>query len=141
MESLLLWGVVGLAATAILIVATSVKRRSAVPETLSPQTPVRGVAGHCINEKTLEDQVRVHLTECLALPIDQAFAELPIESLVELCCQTIRLATSGGWEETVPLPEGMTFRGMSEAPVHALVGEFQLVGWLRGSLDDKPSST
>jgi hypothetical protein len=129
MDGWLLWVVVGSAALAIFAVVIVVKRRSARAKTLSPPTPVRGVAGHCINEKTLEDQVRIHLAECLNPPVDQAFAEL--------CCQTIRLATSGGWEENVPLPEGMTFRGMSEAPVHALVGEFQLVGWLYGGLGDK----
>ncbi len=117
-----MWLVVGSAIVVILIVAVLVKKRSTLAKTRSPSTPVRGVVGHCINEKTLEDQVRVHLAECLDPPVDQAFAEL--------CCQTIRLATSGGWEKTVPLPEGMTYRGTSEAPVGALVGEFQLTGWL-----------
>jgi hypothetical protein len=120
------WLLVGSAAVAIFIAAILAKRRASLAKRRSLSTPVRGVAGHCINEKTLEDQVRVHLAECLNPPVDQAFAEL--------CCQTIRLATSGGWEENVPLPEGMTFRGMSEAPVHALVGEFQLTGWLYDGL-------
>jgi hypothetical protein len=133
MDAGFVWLLVGSAAVAIFIVAVLLKRRSTRAKTRSPSTPVRGVAGHCINEKTLEDQVRVHLAECLNPPVDQALAEL--------CCQTIRLATSGGWEETVPLPEGMTFRGMSEAPVHALVGEFQLVGWLYGSLRGKLDSS
>jgi hypothetical protein len=122
----LVWLLVGSAAVAIFIAAILAKRRASLAKRRSLSTPVRGVAGHCINEKTLEDQVRVHLAECLNPPVDQAFAEL--------CCQTIRLATSGGWEENVPLPEGMTFRGMSEAPVHALVGEFQLTGWLYDGL-------
>ena len=129
MDGWLLWVVVGSAALAIFAVVIVVKRRSARAKTLSPPTP-GSMIGHCINEKTLEDQVRVHLAECLNPPVDQAFADL--------CCQAIRLATSGGWEENVPLPEGMTFRGMSEAPVHALVGEFWLAGWLYGSLGDKP---
>ena len=124
-----MWLVVGSAIVVILIVAVLVKKRSTLAKTRSPSTPVRGVAGHCINEKTLEDQVRVHLAECLDPPVDQAFAEL--------CCETIRLVTSGEWEKTVPLPEGMTFRGMSEAPVGALVEEFQLTGWLYSSLRGK----
>lgn len=122
----LVWLVVGSANVVILIVAVLVKRRSTLAKNRSPSTPVRGVVGHCINEKTLEDQVRVHLAECLDPPVDQALAEL--------CCKTIRLATSGGSEKTVPLPEGMTYRGTSEAPVHALVAEFQLTGWLYDSL-------
>lgn len=122
----LVWVLVGSAAVVIFIVAVLVKRRSTLAKRRSLSTPVRGVVGHCINEKTLEDQVRVHLAECLDPPVDQALAEL--------CCQTIRLATSGGSEKTVPLPEGMTYRGMSEAPVHALIGEFQLTGWLYDSL-------
>ena len=65
--------------------------RSTLAKRRSLSTPVRGVVGHCINEKTLEDQVRVHLAECLDPPVDQALAEL--------CCQTIRLATSGGSEK------------------------------------------
>ena len=128
MDGWLLWVEVGSAALAIFAVVIVVKRRSARAKTLSPPTP-GSMIGHCINEKTLEDQVRVHLAECLDPPVDQAFAEL--------CCQTIRLATSGGWEKTVPLPEGMTYRGTSEAPVGALVGEFQLTGWLYGSLRGK----
>jgi len=84
----LVWLVVGSAIVVILIVAVLVKKRSTLAKRRSLSTPVRGVVGHCINEKTLEDQVRVHLAECLDPPVDQAFAEL--------CCQTIRLATSGG---------------------------------------------
>jgi hypothetical protein len=129
MDAGLVWVLVGSAAAAIFIAAILAKRRSFLAKRRSLSTPVRGVAGHCINEKTLEDQVRVHLAECLDPPVDQAFAEL--------CCETIRLVTSGEWEKTVPLPEGMTFRGMSEAPVGALVGEFQLTGWLYGSLRGK----
>lgn len=94
-----MWVLVGSAAVAIFIGAILVKRRSTLAQRRSLSTPVRGVVGHCINERTLEDQVRVHLAECLDPPVDQAFAEL--------CCQTIRLATSGGWEKTVPLPEGI----------------------------------
>lgn len=130
MDAGLVWLLVGSAAVAIFIVAIFVKRRSTLAKRRLRSNPVRGAVGHCINEKTLEDQVRVHLAECLDPPVDQALAEL--------CCQTITLATSGGWEKTVPLPAGMTFRGMSEAPVHSLVGEFQLTGWLYGSLSAKP---
>ena len=80
---------VGSAALAFFAGVIVVKRLSARAKTLSPPTPVRGVIGHCINEKTLEDQVRVHLAECLDPPVDQAFAEL--------CCQTITLATFGSF--------------------------------------------
>ena len=59
----LVWVLVGSAAVVIFIVADLVKRRSTLAKRRSLSTPVRGVVGHCINEKTLEDQVRVHLAE------------------------------------------------------------------------------
>lgn len=83
-----------------------------------------------MNEKTLEDQVKVYLVACLDPPAPHANAKF--------FCATIRLANSGGLKKAVPLPEGMTYRGMSEAPVHALVEQFQLTGWLYGSLSAKP---
>lgn len=119
---------IGLASIAVFIVAIIAKGGApSRPAQRAVGGVVGGVVGHCINQKTLEDQVRVHLAECLNPPAEPVW--------IPVCCEAIRLATSGEMHEMVPLLEGMGYGGEAQAPVRAVFAEFQLTGWLYSAID------
>ena len=51
-------------------------------------------------------------------------------SMVPVCIEAIEVARSGDWDSTVELPEGITYKGSTEAPVYAIVEQHHLEPWI-----------
>lgn len=51
-------------------------------------------------------------------------------SMVTPCVVAIGLADAGDWDELIPLPEGILYRGHNEAPVWAIVEQHHLEAFL-----------
>ena len=71
---------------------------------------------------TLEEQILVHLTSNHYPPVPKV--------MVETCIEAIDKANEGEWDEMVPMPEGVTYKGETEAPVHAIVEQHHLDFWI-----------
>ncbi len=79
---------------------------------------------------TLEEQILVHLTSNHYPPVPKV--------MVETCIEAIDKANEGEWEEMVPMPEGVTYKGETEAPVHAIVEQHHLDFWIvESELDEE----
>ena len=57
-------------------------------------------------------------------------------SMIEPCKKAIELANDGEWDGMVELPEGVTYRGDTHAPVRAMIEQHHLGDFLSGSDDD-----
>lgn len=73
-------------------------------------------------ELTLEDQITWHLKS-------NHFPPIP-KSMVKPCIEAIDAANDGDWEKLVSLPEGTGYRGLTVAPVHAIVEAHHLETWI-----------
>ena len=51
-------------------------------------------------------------------------------SMVKPCIEAITLYNQGDWDEDVDLPEGITFRGLTSAPVTIMITQHHLDAWL-----------
>jgi len=79
---------------------------------------------------TLEEQILVHLTSNHYPPVPKV--------MVETCIEAIDKANEGEWDEMVPMPEGVTYKGETEAPVHAIVEQHHLDFWIvESELDEE----
>jgi hypothetical protein len=50
--------------------------------------------------------------------------------MVKPCIEAITLYNQGDWDEDVDLPEGITFRGLTSAPVTIMITQHHLDAWL-----------
>jgi hypothetical protein len=73
-------------------------------------------------ELTLEDQITWHLKS-------NHFPPIP-KSMVKPCIEAIDAANEGEWEKLISLPEGTGYRGLTVAPVHAIVEAHHLETWI-----------
>jgi hypothetical protein len=73
-------------------------------------------------ELTLEDQITWHLKS-------NHFPPIP-KSMVKPCIEAIDAANEGDWEKLISLPEGTGYRGLTVAPVHAIVEAHHLETWI-----------
>jgi hypothetical protein len=73
-------------------------------------------------ELTLEDQITWHLK-------GNHFPPIP-KSMVKPCMEAIDAANEGNWEKLISLPEGTGYRGLTVAPVHAIVESHHLETWI-----------
>lgn len=73
-------------------------------------------------ELTLEDQITWHLKS-------NHFPPIP-KSMVKPCMEAIDAANEGNWEKLISLPEGTGYRGLTVAPVHAIVEAHHLETWI-----------
>jgi hypothetical protein len=73
-------------------------------------------------ELTLEDQITWHLKS-------NHFPPIP-KSMVKPCIEAIDAANEGNWEKLISLPEGTGYRGLTVAPVHAIVEAHHLETWI-----------
>jgi len=71
---------------------------------------------------SLEDQILVHLTSNHYPPVPKI--------MVEPCIEAIDKANEGKWDEMVSMPEGVTYKGETEAPVAAMVEQHHLEFWI-----------
>jgi hypothetical protein len=73
-------------------------------------------------EITLEDQITWHLQ-------GNHFPPIP-KSMVKPCMEAIDAANEGDWDKLISLPEGTGYRGLTVAPVHAIVESHHLETWI-----------
>ena len=71
---------------------------------------------------SLEDQISLHLTTNHYPPVPA--------SMVPVCIEAIDNANEGNWDAEVSMPEGVSYRGMSTAPVYAIVEQHHLAAWI-----------
>jgi hypothetical protein len=50
--------------------------------------------------------------------------------MVEPCIEAIDKANGGDWDSMITLPEGVTWKGETEAPVSAMVEQHHLEFWI-----------
>jgi len=71
---------------------------------------------------SLEDQILVHLTSNHYPPVPKI--------MVPTCIEAIDKANEGEWDEMIKMPEGVSYKGEDEAPVHAIVEQHHLEFWV-----------
>jgi hypothetical protein len=70
----------------------------------------------------LETQLEWHLRS-------NHYPPVPV-SMVPVCIEAIDLANEGDWDAVVTMPEGVSYRGSSVAPVYAIVEQHHLDNWI-----------
>jgi hypothetical protein len=72
---------------------------------------------------TIETQVEIHLKSNHYPPVPSI--------MVEPCVQAIDAVNDAGlWDLEIPLPEGVSWRGLTTAPAHAIIEAHHLDAWL-----------
>jgi hypothetical protein len=71
---------------------------------------------------TLEQQISWHLTTNHYPPVP--------EIMVQPCIEAIDEANEGNWDGLITLPEGVSWKGLTEAPVRAMVEQHHLDTWI-----------
>lgn len=71
---------------------------------------------------TLEQQISWHLTTNHYPPVP--------ECMVEPCIEAIDEANEGNWYAEITLPEGVSWQGLTTAPVYAIVEQHHLDTWI-----------
>jgi len=71
---------------------------------------------------SLEDQILVHLTSNHYPPVPKV--------MVEPCIEAIDNANAGDWDKMIKMPEGVSYKGESEAPTDAMVEQHHLEFWI-----------
>lgn len=83
---------------------------------------------------SLEEQILVHLTSNHYPPVPKV--------MVEPCIEAIDSANEGDWDKMIKMPEGVSYKGESEAPVSAMVEQHHLEFWIiESELDEDVSGT
>lgn len=70
----------------------------------------------------LEQAIEWHLTS-------NHFPPIP-KTMVEPCVKAIEFANAGEWDKLIPLPEGVGYKGLTVAPVSAIVSNHHLEAWI-----------
>lgn len=70
----------------------------------------------------LEAQLRWHLQSNHYPPVPP--------SMIPVCIEAIDEANEGNWDSEITLPEGVSWKGLTEAPVHAIVEAHHLDTWI-----------
>lgn len=70
----------------------------------------------------VEEQIRIHLRANHYPPVP--------ESMVPVCIAALNAAACDEWDKLIPLPEGVSYRGLNAAPVSAIVEQHHLDPWL-----------
>ncbi len=76
---------------------------------------------------TLEQTLSIHLTSNHYPPVPN--------NMVPVCVEAIHLANEGEWEARVNLPDGVSWRDETSAPVWAIIEGHHLEAWL-GEADE-----
>jgi len=76
----------------------------------------------------LENQISLHLQTNHYPPIPS--------SMVKPCIEAIELYNAGDWDTEVELPEGITFRGLTSAPVTIMITQHHLDAWLNDDIEE-----
>ena len=83
----------------------------------------------------LEDGIKVHLQS-------NHYPAVPIE-MVPTCLEAIdAVNTESDWDKMIKMPEGVTYKGETEAPVSAMVEQHHLEFWIiESELDEDVSGS
>ena len=72
---------------------------------------------------TIEDQVAIHLSANHYPPVPK--------SMVQPCVEAIDAVNDAGlWDLEIPLPEGVSWKGLNTAPAHAIIEQHHLDAWI-----------
>jgi hypothetical protein len=72
---------------------------------------------------TIENQIAIHLSSNHYPPVPK--------SMVQPCVEAIDAVNDAGlWDLEIPLPEGVSWRGLTTAPAHAIIEAHHLNAWL-----------
>jgi hypothetical protein len=71
----------------------------------------------------LETQIGIHLSANHYPPVPK--------SMVQPCIEAIDAVNDAGlWDLEIPMPEGITYKGLTTAPAHAIIRQHHLEAWL-----------
>ena len=71
----------------------------------------------------LETQIGIHLSANHYPPVPK--------SMVQPCIEAIDAVNDLGlWDLEIPMPEGITYKGLTTAPAHAIIRQHHLEAWL-----------
>jgi hypothetical protein len=72
---------------------------------------------------TIEDQIRIHLSSNHYPPVPA--------SMVQPCIEAIDAVNDLGlWDLPIALPEGVSYKGLTSAPAHAIIEAHHLDAWI-----------
>jgi len=71
----------------------------------------------------IETQIGIHLSSNHYPPVPK--------SMVQPCIEAIDAVNDLGlWDLEIPMPEGITYKGLTTAPAHAIIRQHHLEAWL-----------
>jgi hypothetical protein len=70
----------------------------------------------------LDTQIEFHLRANHYPPISN--------TMVPVCLEAIEWANMGEWHKNLSLPEGVGYKGLTIAPVHAIIEQHHLEPWI-----------
>lgn len=72
---------------------------------------------------SIEDQIRIHLSSNHYPPVPK--------TMIQPCIEAIDAVNDAGlWDLEIPLPEGVSWRGLTTAPAHAIIEAHHLNAWI-----------
>jgi hypothetical protein len=72
---------------------------------------------------TIENQIAIHLSSNHYPPVPAI--------MVQPCVEAIDAVNDAGlWDLEIPLPEGVSWRGLTTAPAHAIIEQHHLNAWI-----------
>ena len=72
---------------------------------------------------TIENQIAIHLSANHYPPVPAI--------MVQPCVEAIDAVNDAGlWDLEIPLPEGVSWRGLTTAPAHAIIEAHHLDAWI-----------
>jgi hypothetical protein len=72
---------------------------------------------------TIEDQIAIHLVSNHYPPVPKI--------MVQACVEAIDAVNDAGlWDLEIPMPEGVTYKGLTTAPASAIIEQHHLHAWL-----------
>ncbi len=71
----------------------------------------------------IETQIGIHLSANHYPPVPSI--------MIDACVQAIDAVNDAGlWDLEIPMPEGVTYKGLTTAPAHAIIEQHHLHSWL-----------
>jgi hypothetical protein len=72
---------------------------------------------------SIEEQIRIHLSANHYPPVPA--------SMVQPCIEAIDAVNDAGlWDLEIPMPEGITYKGLTTAPAWAIIEQHHLDAWI-----------
>ena len=76
-----------------------------------------------LDEMDIEQQIRIHLSANHYPPVPPM--------MVQPCVEAIDAVNDLGlWDLEIPLPEGVSYKGLTTAPAHAIISNHHLEAWI-----------